>query len=206
VAVTPATVVLDSVKMGEATPVSWTVTNEFGPVTVTPTGGPLGSAKVDRPTIAHGATQVFTVTVPAGATEFLASIGNPSDKSADLDLEVYRGGVRVGQSADGDSEETVRIANPPAGEYEVRVIGYDVPAGTTEYDYRDVFFASSLGSVSVPSAPLTLAPGESVTVTGTVVANDAPAEGRQLFGEMRLVTEAGAVVGSGAVLIKAVTP
>jgi hypothetical protein len=136
----------------------------------------------------------------------VASIGNPADKSADLDLEVYRNGVLVGQDADGDSEETVRIANPPAGEYEVHVVGYDVPAGTTAYDYRDVFFATSLGSLSVPAAPLTLNPGASATITGSVVANAAPAAGRELFGEMRLVTESGAVVGSGAVLIKAVTP
>ena len=34
VTVTPEVVVLDSVQAGCPTPVSWTVTNEFGPVTV----------------------------------------------------------------------------------------------------------------------------------------------------------------------------
>ena len=37
---------------GVPTPVTWTLTNNFGPVTVHGEGGPLGSALVERPTIA----------------------------------------------------------------------------------------------------------------------------------------------------------
>ena len=36
---------------GEPTPVTWTLTNDFGPVTVQGQGGPLGSSFTDRPTI-----------------------------------------------------------------------------------------------------------------------------------------------------------
>ena len=41
-----------------------------------------------RPTIADGDQQTYTVVVPAGATKLDVSIGNTSDKAADLDLFV----------------------------------------------------------------------------------------------------------------------
>jgi hypothetical protein len=204
VQVTPSPVVLESVTAGVPTPVTWTVKNLFGPVTVTPQGGPLGSAKVARPTIADGATQTSTVEVPAGASRLDVAIGNTSDPGADLDLEVYKGGVLVASDADGDSEESVSIPNP-SGTYEIHVVGYDVPAGTTAYDYRDVFYSASLGQIAVPTTPIFLAAGASATVTGSVTANEAPAAGRELFGEMVLVSDQGAPVGTGAVRIKAVT-
>jgi hypothetical protein len=205
VAVEPAVLELPTVTAGVATPVTWTLTNEFGPVTVQGQGGPLGSSFTDRPTIATGETDEYTIEVPAGATQLDVSIGNTSDPGADLDLAVYRDGVPVGQDADGDSEESVSLTNPAAGTYTVEVIGYDVPAGTTEYDYRDAFFSPALGSVDVTTGTLTLANGDTATVSGTVTALAAPPAGRQLFGEMTVVTDEGAVVGRGAVRIGAVT-
>ena len=97
------------------------------------------------------------------------------------------------------------LDNPPAGTYTVEVDGYDVPAGTTEYDYRDVFYSPALGSVDVTSGPVTLANGASATVTGSVTALVAPPAGRQLFGEMTVVTDEGAVIGRGSVQIGSVT-
>lgn len=205
VTVTPSTVTLPSVATGVATPVSWTVTNNYGPVTVKGVGGPLGSASVQRPTIADGAQQQYTVVVPAGATKFEAAINNPSDPAADLDLFVYRDGVLVAQSADGDSDESVSLANPAAGTYTVVIDGYAVPSGSTSYDYRDVFYSPALGTLSVPASTITLANGQSATVNGSVTALAAPAAGRQLFGELTVVTDQGAVVGRGSVLIGAVT-
>ena len=98
------------------------------------------------------------------------------------------------------------IANPPAGTYTVRVDGYSVPAGTTEYDYLDVFFSSALGAITTTDTTVDLAPGESTSVTGAVTAKTAPAAGRQLFGEMRVVSTAGAVLGTGSVVVGSVTP
>ena len=72
----------------------------------------------------------------------------------------------MGQSADGDSEESVTLTNPAAGTYTVQVDGYAVPAGTTEYDYLDVFFSSSLGSLTVPATAIDLASGASTPVSG----------------------------------------
>jgi subtilisin family serine protease len=204
VTVEPAVLELPTVTAGQPTPVSWTLTNAFGPVRVSGTGGPLGSAAIARPTIADGETQTFQVDVPAGASRLDVAIGNTSDLGADLDLFVFRDGVQVASQADGDAEEAVSIANPPAGTYEVQVDGFAVPAGTTAYDYRDVFFSGSLGGVSVPNTTVTLANGATTTLSGSVTAQSAPAGGRQLFGEMTLVTDEGAVVGRGAVTIGAV--
>ena len=47
VAVQPAVVELPSVVAGQPTPVTWTLTNTYGPVTVSGQGGPLGSAVID---------------------------------------------------------------------------------------------------------------------------------------------------------------
>ena len=80
-----------------------------------------------------------------------------------------------------------------------------MPAGTTEYDYRDAFFSPALGSVDVVSGEVTLAAGATTTVSGTVTALAAPPAGRQLFGEMTVVTDEGATIGRGAVRIGAVT-
>jgi hypothetical protein len=154
-----------------------------------------------RPTIADGETQEYTVDVPAGAGRLDVSIGNVSDAAADLDLTVLLNGVRVGQSADGDSEESVSIPNPAAGTYTIVVDGYAVPAGSTAYDYLDVYYSASLGTVAVPATPKTLANGASTTITGSVTAAAAPPAGRSLFGQMAVITDEGAVVGRGSVLI-----
>ena len=205
VTVSPETVELPSVVAGQPTKVTWSLKNELAPVTVTGKGGPLGSAKTARPTIADGESQSYDVTVPAGASRLDVAIGKTSDLSADLDLTVSLGGAVVATSADGDSEESVSIPSPAAGTYTVTVDGYAVPAGTTQYDYRDVFYSPALGSVSVPSTSIKLANGATAQITGSVTANTAPAAGRELFGEMAVVTSEGAVVGRGNVAIGAVT-
>ena len=96
------------------------------------------------------AQQQFPVTVTAGSTSLRATIGSPSDPAADLDLFVFNCTtgtcVLAGQSADGDSEESVTIANPAAGNWIVLVDGFDVPAGTTTYNYVDVFANAAFGA------------------------------------------------------------
>jgi hypothetical protein len=200
-AVSPAVVQLPSVTKGQPTPVNWTVKNEFGPIVVTGQGGPLQSAVQTRPSIKENETLTYTVTVPTGATALDVSIGNPSDAQADLDLSVFLGDVMVGQDADGDSEESVSIPNPKAGVYTVEVAGYAVPAGTTLFDYRDVYASPALGSVQVAATAVTLANGASTTVNGQVTALDVPPAGRTLYGEMTVLTSEGAVVGRGSLQI-----
>jgi subtilisin family serine protease len=202
--VDPEVTELASVAKGTPAPVSWTVTNDFGTVTASAKGGPLGSALSEQKTIAHHELKTFTVDVPAGASRLDVQIGNTSDAGADLDLYVS-GPSGNKQSADGDSEEAVSYANPAPGTYTIEIDGYDVPAGTTTYDYLDVFFSGALGSVTVDETPFTLDNGQSHEVTGAVTANDSVAAGRSLFGEMQVVSESGAVLGTGQVRVGSVT-
>jgi hypothetical protein len=207
VTVDPASQTLASVTAGQPSPVSWTVTNGFGDVALSAKGGNLGSAVSERKTIANHDKQTFTVVVPAGAERFTATIGRTSDLGADLDLFVRNAaGAIVAQAADGDSEESVTINNPAAGTYTVEVDGYSVPAGDTDYDYLDVFFWDALGALTTPGTTVDLAAGASTTVTGAVTAKTAPAAGRQLFGEMKVVSTAGATLGTGSVVVGSVTP
>ncbi|MEI2826474.1 MAG: S8 family serine peptidase [Dermatophilaceae bacterium] len=207
VTVTPATVSLPSVATGVATPVEWTVTNNLAPVTLTGEGGPLASTKVLTPTINQGELHTYEVVVPAGTTKLSVSIGNTSDRGADLDLYVYGpSGALAAQSADGDSEEAVSITNPAPGTYTVEVDGYTVAAGGTTYDYRDAVFSPALGSLAVTSPSVSLATGQSTTITGTVTALMAPEDGRQLSGVMVVRSAQGAILGQSVVLIGSVTP
>ncbi|MFI6008759.1 S8 family serine peptidase [Streptomyces sp. NPDC051243] len=203
----PETVTVPEAKVGTPAAASWKVTNNYAAIDGKLAGGPLGSSKNARPTIAEGATQTTTVEVPAGATSLDVSIGNVSDAAADLDLVVHdAAGNEVGSSADGDSEEAVSVANPAAGTYTIDVIGYAVPAGSTAYDYLDVFFSAALGTVTVDESPVKLGTGGSATVAGSVTAQAAAPEGREFFGQVRLVNARGTVAGVGNVKIEKVTP
>ncbi|MCL8014816.1 S8 family serine peptidase [Streptomyces sp. AS02] len=203
----PETVTVPEAKVGTPAAASWKVTNNYAAIDGKLAGGPLGSSKTARPTIAEGATQTTTVEVPAGATSLDVTIGNVSDAAADLDLVVKNAaGTEVGSSADGDSEESVSVANPAAGTYTIDVIGYAVPAGSTAYDYLDVFFSAALGTVTVDESPVKLGTGESATVAGSVTAQAAAPEGREFFGQVRLVNARGTVAGLGSVKIEKVTP
>ncbi|MFK0116825.1 S8 family serine peptidase [Streptomyces sp. NPDC090994] len=204
----PEVVTVPEAKAGTPVTASWTVTNRYAAIDGgTLTGGPLGSSLTDRPAIAEGDTRTTTVEVPEGATSLDVAIGGVSDASADLDLAVYDAdGTLVGQSADGDSEESVSVPDPAAGTYTVEVVGYAVPAGSTEYDYRDVYFAATLGTVTVDGAPVSLGTGDSAAVSGSVTALAAAPEGREFFGRVQLVDARGTVAGTGSVAIEKVVP
>ncbi|MFG3494152.1 S8 family serine peptidase [Streptomyces sp. NPDC047928] len=203
----PAVQTLPEAKAGEAAPVAWNVTNGFAAIDGKLKGGSLGSAKVARPTIAHHAEQRTTVEIGAGVERFDVAIGNVSDKAADLDLIVLRDGVQVGSSADGDSEESVSLVKPAAGTYTIVVDGYAVPAGETAYDYKDVYFSSALGEVTVDeSASISLGNGASARFGAEVLVNGAAPEGRQFFGEVQLLNARGTAAGTGSVVIGKVTP
>ena len=212
--ISPNPDVIPSATLGVPVARSYTATNTFGPFIGRVVGaGALGSAKVSTETIANLAQQQFPVAVAAGSTSLRATIGSPSDPAADLDLFVYRldpsvpsGAVLVGQSADGDSEESVTIANPVAGTYVVLVDGFSVPAGSTTYKYVDVFTNSAFGSVSVTDANALRPNGASWTVPGTVTANAAPAADRVLLGGVQVRTDGNVLVGSADVIVEAVTP
>jgi hypothetical protein len=133
-----------------------------------------------------------------------------SDPAADLDLFVFNcttgACVLAGQSADSDSEESVTIANPAAGLWVVLIDGFAVPAGTTTYNYVDVFVNSAFGSVSVTDANALRPAGATWTAPGLVTANAAPATGRVLLGNVQVRTDTKSLIGQGDVVVQSVTP
>jgi subtilase family protein/pre-peptidase len=208
--VAPNPDVIASAAIGVPVARSYTLTNLFGAFTGRAVGTSLGSAKLATPTIANLAQQQNVVAVTAGATSLRATIGGTSDLAADLDLFVFNcttgACVLAGQSADGDSEESVTIANPAAGNWVVVVDGFAVPAGTTTYNYIDVFTNPAFGSVSITDANALRPAGSSWTVPGSVVANIAPAAGRVLLGNVQVRTDTNVLIGSGDVIVQSVTP
>lgn len=189
---------------------SYTITNGYGAFTGRAVGSTLGSVARATPTIANGAQQQFLVQVAAGSTSLRATINNPSDPAADLDLFVYNCStgscVLAGQAADGDSDESVTIANPAAGTWMVVVDGFAVPSGTTSYSYLDLFVNAAFGSISVTDANALRPAGTSWTVPASVTANAAPASGRALLGNVQVRTDTNLLIGSGDVIVEGVTP
>jgi hypothetical protein len=189
---------------------SYTMNNSFGAFTGRAVGSTFGSAFLARPSIDNGVQQSFEVQVTAGTTSLRASINNTSDPGADLDLFVYNCTtntcVLAGQAADGDSNESVTIANPAPGRWLVAVDGYAVPAGTTAYDYVDVFVNTAFGVVSVTDANALRPNGASWVVPGTVTAAAVPASGRVLLGQVRVITDVNAQLGTADVMVQSVTP
>ena len=193
VAVTPNPDVIAEAQVGVPIPRSYSFQNNFASFTGQAVGSPLGSARRGVFTIANGETQDYTTNIPAGSTSFRATIGGPSDAAADLDLFVYQCSdpscttrTLMGQSADGDAEESVTIANPAAGTWQVEVDGFAVPAGTTTYNYVDIFANAGLGSVTVTDVSAPHPSGSSWTASGSVTAGAVPDTGRVLLGAVNV--------------------
>ncbi|WP_086662928.1 S8 family serine peptidase [Lentzea kentuckyensis] len=187
---------------------TYTVTNTQAAFNGRLVAGAVGSAKTDRPSIGLEAKR-FDIQVPAGASRLTATIGNPSDAGADLDLELFNCStgtcVSAGSSADGDSEESVTVANPAAGKWQVEVLGYAIPSGTTAYDYFDAYISAGLGTLTVNDSNADHAAGTSWDVPGVITALGAPGAGRVLRGELEVRTADENVVGRGAVIVQSVS-
>jgi subtilisin family serine protease len=208
--VSPNPDVIAAATLGVPIARSYTMTNSFSSFTGRAVGSTFGSAVRATRTISTGQQQSFLVQVAAGTTSLRATINNPSDPGADLDLYVFNctSGtcVLAGQSADGDADESVTIGSPAAGVWAVLVDGFAVPSGTTTYSYVDVFVNPAFGSVAVTDANALRPAGASWTVPGSVTANQAPAAGRVLLGNVRVMTDTNITVGSGDVVVQSVTP
>lgn len=187
----------------------YTLDNAFGPFSGRAVGTNLGSAKVARPTIADGANSQVQIPVAAGSAQLRVKIGKTSDLMADLDLFLYNctsgSCVLTAQSADSDSEEAVTVNNPAAGVWIALIDGFAVPAGTTEFDYLDVFSGAAFGSIAITDANAERPAGAEWTVTGTVTPKVVPAAGRVLLGSVEVRTDANALVGTGDVIVQSVT-
>ena len=98
------------------------------------------------------------------------------------------------------------IANPAPGVWVTLVDGFAVPAGSTTFNYVDVFTNPAFGSVAVTDVNALRPANASWTVPGTVTASAAPAAGRVLLGAVEVRTDANVLVGSGDVVVQSVTP
>ncbi|MGW0518800.1 S8 family serine peptidase [Crossiella sp. NPDC003009] len=201
--------VLTSVTRGEPQAREYRLHSTMAPFTGRLTGGPMGSARPLRPTIATGAQQSHELTVPEGATSLTVRTGNPADPGADLDLVVFDCSsgdcVQAGASAGSSAAEEVTIDNPRAGRWRAVVDGYAIPSGSTEYDYLDRYAAPSLGVVEVTDEDRLRETGSQWTVSGQVIARSGLTEGRELRGELRVRTTAEGVAAVGGVEVRAVS-
>ncbi|MEU9204662.1 S8 family serine peptidase [Streptomyces sp. NPDC048332] len=184
-----------------------TAVNTFAPVRAHAAGGALGALAQERPTLADQQMTGKQIAVPRDASRIEVSMGNASDPKADLDLFlVSQGGVVVGSSTNGGSEETIAVDKPAPGYYLLYIAGVSVPSGSTDFDIQDTLFADSLGSTTVEDdTPVDLKAGASLGIRGRVVADARPLAGRHLVGRFSLVTDDDTVIGSSDVLIGAVT-
>ena len=132
VAVTPAVVELPSVTAGVADAADLEPDQPFGPVTVNGTGGPLGSARAGRKTIADRDDAVLHCGRAGRRHPARRSrSATPATRRPTWTCSSTSTASQVGQSADGDSEESVTLINPPAGTYAITIDGFAVPSGTT---------------------------------------------------------------------------
>lgn len=207
--VTPNPDTIATAQLNQPVSRSYTLKNAFGPFNGRAVGTDLGSAKIARPSIADGASSQIQIPVTAGSSRLRVKIGNTSDRSADLDLFLFNctsgSCVLAAQNADADSEEAVSVANPAAGVWIALVDGFAVPAGTTEFDYLDVFSGAAFGSIAITDANAERPAGAEWTAGGTVTPKVVPAAGRVLLGNVEARTDSNALVGTGDVIVQAVT-
>jgi subtilisin family serine protease len=206
--ISPNPDVIESAQAGVPLNRDYAVTTTAAPFNGRLAGGPLASSLTIRPNIADLEQQQRQIQVAPGATSLRAAIGNPSDVNADLDLFLFNCTtgtcVLVAQSADGDSDEAVTVANPAAGVWITLVDGFSVPAGTTAFDYTDVFASPQLGNVTINDTNQNRPTGTTWNVPGVVTVNAALPAGRKLLGELTVQTSDGGIVGNGVVQINAV--
>jgi subtilisin family serine protease len=107
------------------------------------------------------------IVVPAGVKPFRVGIDESTvtPSGTDLDVYLYRGSTRVGQSSDGDSNEMVTLTDPAADTYTVYVHGFSTIAPSANFTlYNWQIGAADAGNMHVP-APATATIGGSVGVS-----------------------------------------
>jgi len=175
--VRPVAIAAPSEVTGTASGISYSVkTGYAGTLSFAPRG--LVAATTFPEVVAQDPDQTFNpadptgtvhedIVVPAGLKLLRVGIdeGFITPSGTDLDVYVYRGGTRVGQAADGDSNEMVTFTDPPAGTYTVYVHGFNTngpSASLTLFSWQ--LTSASAGNMTVPGPVAT-------TIGGTVPVN-----------------------------------
>ena len=209
-AISPNPDVVPSATLGVPQTRSYTVDNLLAGFTGKLVGAPaLGSTQTQRPTIGNLQSQTFDVTLPAGASNYTVRTSNPSDARADIDLVLFNctSGTCVvaGSSGSGSSNELVSINNPAAGLWRIRIDGFSVPAGTTAYDLVDTYLSAALGSLAAIDDNAAHPSGSSWSPSAVLTVNGQPGAGRKITATLSVQTDAGVTVGSGSVVVDAVS-
>ena len=205
VALDPASWTVDPATPGQTATQAFTATNNGAVFTGKGSGTALVQSARERKTIAADAgEQRYPVEVPAGTTELVVKISNPSDQGADLDLLVYDpSGELFALDADGDSDETVTVANPAAGTWQAGVDPFEVPSGSTQFDYQVDLATPGLGEITTDDEVAERATGSSWSFTASVTAPAAPPPAGSVYaGRVTVVDETGAEVSSAPVTLR----
>jgi hypothetical protein len=164
------------------------------------TGGattlPVGSARRERPTIRDREQQAYEIDVPAGTAMLVARAGKPSDTGADLDVYVYDCSGKecraAGVAGEPVGDASVTVQNPAAGKWKVVVDAASVPTGSTSYDYLDVVFNPTYGTVGVADTPQSRKMTPQWTTQAHVWVTSALPSGRTPFAALLVQGTAGA--------------
>jgi hypothetical protein len=200
----PAQWTVDPATPGQTATQPFTATNQGAAFTGKAAGTALVQSARERKTItATAGEQRYPIEVPQGTTELVVKISGASDPGADLDLYVYDpSGELFDLDADGDSNETVTVANPAAGTWQAGVDPFEVPSGSTEFDYQADLALPGLGAITTDDAVADRPTGSSWTFTASVTAPPAPPAGSVYAGRVTIVDESGTEISSAPVTLR----
>jgi hypothetical protein len=135
-----------------------------GPFSATARG--LVPATTNGAAIAQGEDIDIPFTVPPGTTYARFSLFDADvPAGTDLDIGVFdAAGELVDSSAGLTSAEEVNLLNPAAGNYTVRVNGYAIPAGSTNFK----LFIWALGSAAAGNMAVSAPTNAVTTATATI--------------------------------------
>jgi hypothetical protein len=126
------------------------------------TGGiaslPLGAARKEQRRIGPREQHVLEIEVPEGSTGLMVQVGGFAESEADLDVYLHDCSgnhcSRAGTGANLRGEEFIHVDTPDAGTWKVVVDAFHVPEGGIGYDYLDVVFNPTFGSVAAADVPV----------------------------------------------------
>jgi hypothetical protein len=219
VTVTPNPLTVTPAAVGTPYTRTFTANNDFAAITATQTVTPtLASVRTINGSIADGgAQQTIDITVPAGLSSLVVTLGGASDPGADLDIYVYdctagpSACVLRGSGTSSTANETVTVTTAlNAGAWKAVIDPFAVPAGTTTFTYSDAFSkptATAYGTLTTAASsatPTARASGASWTFDVTATANQEAGTGRFLRGtaSVRLGSTTGPVLGSAFVILE----
>lgn len=161
------------------------------------TGGvaslPLGAAHRARATIREKEQQVYDIDVPAGTATLLTRASRTSDARADLDVYLFDCTKQECRPAERDADpvgdEIVSVRDPAPGAWKVVVDAAFVPSGSTAYDYLDVLFNPTYGTVAVADQPASRASGAEWSATRNVWDAGAMPAGRSPYAALELFAQ-----------------